>query len=466
MNKYSSFFSLLLVAACAVITSCNQDVLVTQKTPEADAAHRQKLEFYLDVETRGEEVTLQNLDTIYVFGTYMKDGVRQSCFSTKDYEYGFVPFIRSVKKAPGEYSYDIPADHYYRPEIDMYWEEEWPETCEFLALNVKPNLPFYGEYNGETTEDPEVEGGTVEKSYARMKQYAGDNTFTVINFDQPPLVKDQIDVVVAHTTDATKEGSRYGVPLHFYHRFAAFDIKFRQSVISDYKINIYAVDVVQKAFGDFWYDQRTGRYTWHNYTTDEKGSIITSPNGSPLQVTNVPQRLNNDKPDAYLIASNPDPIYSPKTDDDMFKFQTLENGQYRPSIYLKLYLTVEDKDGNVIYPTAEDLKNPLRNKENVTSMVAEKTDYDFWDKIGVSYISFGMDMVVKMGERYSMTVDLSYGVGYFNPDDEGGKDPNGGNAVLNRPIGANVTIEDFINDDGIGVIIPNNTTFGDEPEDD
>ena len=119
MNKYSSFLSLLPVAMCGVLTSCEQDVFVDQNPSVADAAAAQKIEFYLDVETRGEDVTLQNLDTIYVFGTYLKDDVRYSCFSTDDYDYGFVPFIRSVKKAPGEYSYDIPADHYYRPEIDM-----------------------------------------------------------------------------------------------------------------------------------------------------------------------------------------------------------------------------------------------------------------------------------------------------------------------------------------------------------
>lgn len=445
--------SLLAVAVCGVFTSCSQDELVKQESPDGDARHAQKLEFYLDVETRGAEVTLQNMDTIYVFGYYMKDDVRYSCFKTDEKDYGFVPFIRESKKAPGEYTYDIPADHYYAPETDMYWEEEWPESCKFFAMNVKPNTPFYGEYNGDKMYDGEV-GGDVEKSYARMKVYPGDNTFTIINLDQPPLVKDQIDVVTAYNGNATKAGSRFGIPLNFYHQFAAFDVAFKQSVISDYKVNIYAVDVVRKATGDYWYDLRTNHNTWYSYTGDEIGSVITSPDGSPMQVTTEAKRLNDNKPYAYVVGSQ---ITSPTTDGDVFKFQTLPNGQCHPTMFLKLYLTVEDKDGNIIYPTAEDLKNPLRNKESVSSDVAKRTNYDFWDKIGVTYVSFGRDMEIKRGNRYSFTVDLTFGVGYLHPDDETGSAPDGsgGGAVLNRVLGANVTIEDF-KVDGLGTIIPNN----------
>ena len=474
MNKYSSFLSLLPVAMCGVLTSCEQDVFVDQNPSVADAAAAQKIEFYLDVETRGEDVTLQNLDTIYVFGTYLKDDVRYSCFSTDDYDYGFVPFIRSVKKAPGEYDGSVAEDHYYRPETDIYWDESWSQECQFFAMNVKPEQPLYGEFKGSKYYDYEL-ADDVEKAYAKMKIYDEDNTFGVINFFQPNLVKDQIDVVYANNTSATKSGSRYGIPLNFKHLYTAFDIKFVQSGISDYKVKIYAADIVQRVTNSYWFnldegEDGMGAFFSGGFGGDsESANIVTCPDQAYLEVTEVAQRLNDNKPYAYLF---PTDVNSPKTDGNLLKFT---KGSYGvdcadPSIYLKLYLTVEDKNGHQIYPTATDLQNNWRNKNNVGSEVVERTNYGFWDTVGVANISLGKNFEAKAGNLYSITVDLSYGVGYFNPNDPDGSVPGeddgdgsdrGGKPVLdgrnlNRPLGANVWVHDFVVEGLDAVVIPNN----------
>lgn len=482
MNKYSSFLLLLTVAMGGVLTSCSQDELVMQAPVEADAAHAQKLEFYLDVETRGEDVTLQNLDTIYVFGTYLdQTGKRQSCFSTQEYAYGFVPFIRTSKKESGKYDSTILEDHYYRPATDMYWDEAWPETCQFFAMNVKPNLPFYGEDKDATYRDGEL--GTVKKNYAFMKAYSGQNTFSVINFFQPCFVKDQIDVVYANNTEATKAGSRTGIPLSFKHVYSAFDVQFKQSAISDYKVKIYGADFVQRTTGGHWFDLRdnsftSGFVTYSGYA-GELGNILLGPDGGYLEVSEEPKRLNDSKPYAYLFPTLFE-VKSPTTDGDLFKYPRAAywgNEIDAECVFLKLYLTVEDKNGNVIYPTVEDLKNGWRNKNAVTSKAPEKlTKYDFWDKVGIANISLGKDFEAKAGSRYSITVDLTYGVGYFNPDDpaEDGSVPGesgqpydrGGLPILgdhlnaDRPIGANVYIKDFNIIEGLTTIEPNKPGTG------
>ncbi|MBD5187776.1 MAG: fimbrillin family protein [Bacteroidales bacterium] len=395
MNKYLFSLPLMAVAFGGMITSCSNDDTLIEGTANANG---QEIEFTLDINSRGNDVTTENLDSIWVYA-YSGSG------STATERIPLTKFVRN--------DYDV-----FKPETPIYWQSEWGESLTFNA--------FGPDRNAKCTPSGNPSGG---KSYGFVKPTTTTPGALKVQFEHPQLTGEQIDQIVA-TKTVSKQDSRAGIPLVFQHIYSKIDLKVVKSDDSEYDIDVYGAGL--------YITNSAKTAITYNFSSNSTTTATTSSgvlylavvdNNTPIAVSSEPK---------YVDGNNATYFITP---------QTLEGTQYNPLVEPKgprasifLYSKVYDKKGNLLYPTEHDLTVSDRLAGAGSALINAcftKTD---WLKIGKSRIAIAPKMEFKAGHHYQVTLDLTKGIGYFS-----GGDPERPNEpVLNPELGVMVEVQEWV----------------------
>ena len=406
MNKYLFSLPLMAVVFGGMITSCSNDDDLIEG---AANSHGQEIEFTIDINSRGNDVTTENLDSIWVYA-YSGSG------STATER---IPLTKFVKN-----SYGI-----FKPDPAIYWKSEWGDTLTFNAFG--PDL------NAKYTSMTKLSEGKAQAAVANVTSKPGD---LKLNLYSPIYISEQFDPIIAKTT-ITKDNSHSGIPLVFSHLKSRVDFQVTKAEDSEYDIEVYGiahmiatpVGATNKAATTFQYSFEKSAITSYAYLN--AGSQLFMFNGlkNPITVNTTKQHAAGELSTYVTPQKLESPIYSSKP------LLTTNS----PIQYIELYAKVYDKKGNLIYPNADDQKMSARcvSSSNIyyPYIIASCPSND-WPTIGVSEISLNQAINYQAGHHYVITLDLTDGIGYYNINDK----VNPSEPILNPQLSAKATVQEWV----------------------
>ncbi len=405
MYRHLFLLSLLTITVGGMLNSCSQDETMTSNKIVDN--NGQKIEFTLDVKSRGAEAMFENLDTIYVYGYYTdSDGKMKRCFDETIYPKGIVEFIKDKK-----------GSSYFKSEEPIYWEKAWGDNVTFLAYA------------------PGSHRNSIDMSQREFKviEVTEDEEKNVnVKLDPGSHAKECFDFITAKT-EVNKIESRFGIPLVFQHPLSQVELRFVTSENSEYSVDVYAATLCL-ANGNRSGDYNLVNQEFINCIATGKG--LNWSNSAGITIETEAKSVNSEQGGVFFIP-------------DTYKGIIVENSKFSWSKekyqYIQLYSKVYDRNRkNVIYPTAGDSNKKFKYRKPTSSVKSFFEYYNEaegipWDEIGISYIVIGNEIEYKAGHKYVITVNLKDGIGYFNPADE----ENPGEPILSNSISAKVSIDEW-----------------------
>lgn len=414
MNKY--LFSLPMMAAAfgGMLVSCSSD----EDLIETAAYQGQEIEFTLDINSRGNDVTTENLESIWVYAYSGSGESAKECFALTE-------FVRN--------DYGI-----FKPETPIKWDSSWGNEVNFCAFGpTKDNYLHY------------IQNGVLKSIEQISCKMTPSNPSITIN--TPEYASEMQDMITAETT-VTNGSNGTAIPLKFRHIYSKVDIKVKKAEDSEYDIDVYGALIAfstPDTSTDYLYKNYTYRFNQTEnptYDTNRNGYGVQVSTGTPVNVTSEEQFATGEQNSFYIIPQ---------------KFESLTFCPYsKPANkYQNLHLLsiVRDKSGNQIFPTEHDLTITNRVTANSSALLFQYFNPDpevEWAKIGRSYIPFGQTFEYEAGHHYVITLDLTNGIGYTaSTDPENPDEP-----VLKMSLGAKVEVEEWVD----GELVPVQANKDDE----
>ena len=381
------FKSLLLpamtAAACAVISSCTQEEIVTSNPGRP-------IEFHLDVQSRGSDKTIANLDTIWV---YADDGAETVFEAT--------PFIK---------------DQYgnFKSEEKIYWPDG-KENINFTAFWPSPERlnTDYNKIICSTT------SGYNESEHSYINLIPGAVS---IKNETSTHSGDHYDLVTA-TTTTNRATANNGIALSFSHAFAQIEFRAKIGETAEHTVVIHSISLAQiKHFGTYSVKEKK----WA--VIENKVQNINSAPSNIMTVTKTPTSLTGKTGPLYIIPSK----MNMATYGDGSSVSKTQNFLM---VFAKIY-----KDGKLIIPDAnwtEEERNARTSggtKRPDVATLLNNAD------CAVLRIPLGDDIDIHAGNKYIFTIDFTNGVGYWPKTDPTYPDQ----PILPNPISmVDVTVVDW-----------------------
>ena len=372
------FKSLLLpamtAAACAVISSCTQEEIVTSNPGRP-------IEFHLDVQSRGSDKTIANLDTIWV---YADDGAETVFEAT--------PFIK---------------DQYgnFKSEEKIYWPDG-KENINFTAFWPSPEI-LNKDYNNCTST-----GHTVLNLIPKASTI---KTETSIHCGE------HFDLITA-TASATQESANKGIALSFSHAFAQVEFRAKIDDRADHTVVVHSMAFAQvKHFGTY----SIGEKKW-TIQDNRIHNFYAAPQRI-LTINNTPQSLTSKTGPMYLLPHN-------------IVMATMgENGVIGKNSFLMVFAKVY-RNGELLFPDP-DWSDEVKNVRNPSPSGRADINPLLNNSDCVTLrIPLGDNIEIKAGYKYIFTIDFTDGLGYWPKSDP----ENPGQPVLPNPLSmVDVTVVDW-----------------------
>ena len=390
------FKSLLLpamtAAACAVISSCTQEEIVTSNPGRP-------IEFHLDVQSRGSDKTIANLDTIWV---YADDGAETVFEAT--------PFIK---------------DQYgnFKSEEKIYWPDG-KENINFTAfwpsperLNSDPNAadcqPKHPAYKHVLLD--------LQPGYCTIKNELGKNT------------AHQFDLITA-TTTTNRANANNGISLSFSHAYAQLEFRAKCDDSAEHTVVVHSMNISPvNAFSIYSITDKK----WQAFKPEGKSDTSYGVYTAPSQVTTITK-------DVKSLTSKTGPMFViPQT------LKLAHYGNNNPTAsggaFIKVFAKVY-KDGEQIIP------DPNWTDEEKESRIPKNVSRDDlnslmnWTECAILRINISEEETIDLlpGHKYIFTIDFTNGIGYWAKQDPTNPDM----PVLPNPISmVDVTIADWDSSD-------------------
>ena len=379
MNK-NLIAKLFAFAALAMSSAaCSQDETIESVVSKTEP--RKEIEFHLDVKSRATDMTLAELDEIWV---YAYDGSKAIFEAT--------PFYK---------------DQYgsFKPAEKIYWPEE-TESITFTAFwpspeEIKANDPF----------EPKIPQGTFTMNAETRKFVYQPAACSIYNYD-----------LITATKTLNEESAANGIPLNFTHAFAQVEFKAKIDPSAEHTVEIHGCSLFSA--------QTRGTYSFDTKTWEpikETGKYMYA---APEEVLTVSEEAKSmtDKtgclyimPSTWNLANFADRDESTKTGANLI-------------VYGKVY----DEENNVVYPKESDATYSTRIVDSSSSKYL--SDIRDITGLGKMRIQLGKgDLAIEAGHKYVFTVDFTNGVGYHAFGDK--SKPM--QPILNYGLKAQVTLEDW-----------------------
>ena len=382
------FKSLLLpamtAAACAVISSCTQEEIVTSNPGRP-------IEFHLDVQSRGSDKTIANLDTIWV---YADDGAETVFEAT--------PFIK---------------DQYgnFKSEEKIYWPDG-KENINFTAFWPSPERlnTDYNKLLCSTT------SGYEESDHSYINLIPGAVS---IKNETSTHSGQHFDLITA-TTTTNRATANNGIALSFSHAFAQIEFRAKIGENAEHTVVIHSVSLAQM--------RHLGTYS----VMERKWSLVENKNQNigtaPANVTTVTKNPTS-------LCGKTGPLYLLPQKMTMAIYGNNAPASTAITNFLMVYGKVY-KDGKLIIPDANWTEE--ERKVRTPGTVKREDVKELLNNSGcaVFRVPLGADIDLQPGKKYIFTIDFTNGVGYWPKSDP----TNPGQPVLPNPLSmVDVTVADW-----------------------
>ena len=374
----------VFAAAILGCMSCTQDDVVKSNPGRP-------IEFHLELQSRGSDKTIANLDTIWV---YADDGAETIFEAT--------PFIK---------------DQYgnFKSEENIYWPEG-KENITFTAFWPSPerlNTDSNKEICVKTT-------GYDESTHTHINLIPGASS---LKCETSTHAGDHYDLITATKTTNRAEANN-GISLAFAHAFAQLEFRAKIDDSADHTVVIHSISYAQaKHFGSFLISEQK----WS--VTEGKVQNLNSAPKSILTVNKTPQSLTSKTGPLYII---PQKINFAKYGDG----SPISKTQQFLIVYAKIY-----RDGKIIIPDPNwtEEENAVRRPSQTFSRQDVKTLMNN-SECAILRIPLGEDLEVLPGYKYIFTIDFTNGVGYWPKSDPTNPDQ----PIIPNPLSmVDVTVADW-----------------------
>lgn len=378
MNK-NLIANLFAFAALAMSSAaCSQDETIESVVSKTEP--RKEIEFHLDVKSRATDITLAELDTIWVYAHDKSKTVFEA-----------TPFIK---------------DQYgsFKPAEKIYWPEE-TDSITFTAFWPSLEKIRTNPYEAKV---PQV---LLTMSSNERKFVYQPAACSLYNYD-----------LITATKTLNEESAANGIPLNFTHAFAQVEFKAKIDPSAEHSVEIHGCSLFSaKTRGTYSFDTKT----WA--PMNETGNYIFAAPEEVLTVSEEAKSMTDKTGCIYMMPSTWNLANFADRDESTKTGTTL-------IVYGKVY----DEENNVVYPKESDATYSTRLEDGTSTKIM--SGIRDLTGLGKMRIQLGKgDLAIEAGRKYVFTVDFTNGVGYHAFGDK--SKPM--QPILNYGLKAQVTLEDW-----------------------